>query len=78
MPEIMDANRDAVVIWAETRTQVIPGMNGPIDINILAVSMMMDLYGIEDKLDCLARVRTMYEEYQETLREKREENKESS
>jgi hypothetical protein len=78
MPEIMDANREAVVIWKETRTQVIPGMTDPPDINILAVGMMMDLYGIENKLDCLSRVRTMFDEYQEILKEKREESKESS
>jgi hypothetical protein len=72
MPTIMKANRDAVRVWSETRTQVIAGMESIIDINILAVKLIMDLYGIKHQRDCMWRVRVMFSEYKAVIEEKRE------
>lgn len=72
LPEILPANREAVTIWGETRTQVIAGMGGIIDINILAVKMVMDMHGIRNQRDCMERVRVMFDEYRAAIEEKQE------
>jgi len=72
MPDVLSANRDAVTIWNETRTQVIAGMEDIIDINILAVKLMMDMNGIKNQKDCMWRVRVMFDEYKQAIDDKRE------
>jgi hypothetical protein len=71
MPDLLPVNRDAVRIWEESRTQVIVGMAGIVDINILAVTALMDIYpgGIRNKWDCLQRVRILFDEYRTILEE---------
>lgn len=72
VPDVMEANREAVQVWAECRTQVIAGFNGIIDINLLTVKMVMDLFGIKSQRDCMERVRVMFDEYRMALEENQE------
>jgi hypothetical protein len=77
MPEIMEGNVEAVHIFSQTRTQVITGFETIIDINILAVGMVMDLMGVRDRRRCLAKVRTMFDEYKAALDDKREQERDA-
>lgn len=63
VPDVMPGNAEAVRIWGRCRKQVIPGMNGPIDINVLAVTKIMDLYGVKNQKRCLEKVRILSDEY---------------
>ncbi|OPY78293.1 MAG: hypothetical protein A4E65_02316 [Syntrophorhabdus sp. PtaU1.Bin153] len=69
----MENNRDAVAVWGECKTQLIVGFGGAIDINLLAVKMIMDLYKITNQQDCLWRVRVMSDEYLKIVAEKQKE-----
>jgi hypothetical protein len=66
----MPGNAEAVKIWDRSRTQVIAGVGGVIDINVLAVKMLMDLYGVRDQRTCLEKVRILFSEYLATLKER--------
>jgi hypothetical protein len=72
MPEDMEANRDAIAVFLETKTQVIVGFDSIIDINMLAVKMEMDLRGITNQLQCKAKVRVLFNEYKQALEDKRD------
>lgn len=68
----MPGNVEAVKVWAECRTQVIAGVGGIIDINILAVKVVMDLHGVKDQRKCMEKVRMMFDEYREAMEEKKD------
>jgi hypothetical protein len=58
---LMEENRDASKIYIESRGQVITGGLGQIlDINILAVTKLMDLYGIKNQIETLRKVRKAF------------------
>ncbi len=57
-------------IFQLCQTQVITGFAGIVDINLLAVKMMMDLYGIVDQCACMDKVRSMFTEYMNAIKEK--------
>jgi len=62
---LREDNAEASVIYMLARNQVVTAGPGQIvDINIPAVAMLMDLYGIADRRDCLRRVRRLFHEYE--------------
>lgn len=71
-PEIAEADREAATIFQVCANQVIAGVGGVIDINLLTVKMIMDLYGIADQVACMDKVRLMFAEYSAALRDKEE------
>lgn len=58
-------NEDAGMVFMLTRGQIIPGYEGrPVDINIVAVRAVMDIYGIENQQDCLNKVLLLFRDHQ--------------
>jgi hypothetical protein len=66
----LPGNVEAVKVWGESRTQVLVGVGGLIDINTLAIKMTMDLYEVRDQKTCMEKVRLMFDEYAAAIREK--------
>ena len=58
------------MVFQVCANQVIAGAGGVIDINLLTVKMVMDLYGVEDQVHCMDRVRIMFSAYMAAIREK--------
>jgi len=56
----MPENEDVARVYMATRRQVIVGASRVIDINVVAVKTMMDLYGIENQAECMERVRDLF------------------
>ncbi len=57
----MEENADAARVYMLTRQQVVTaGMGQVVDISIPAVKIAMDLYGVNDQLACLNRVRKLF------------------
>lgn len=50
------ANIDALRIFNIVQNQFIMGMNGPVDINHLAIYSAMELYKIENRQKCFGKV----------------------
>ena len=62
--ELKEENKDIARIYLEVRGQVITaGMGEIIDINILAVTKLMDLYGIKNQIECLKRIRSTFHHF---------------
>ena len=62
--ELKEENRDVAKIYLEVRGQIITaGMGEVVDINILAVTKLMDLYGIKNQLECLKRIRSIFHHF---------------
>ena len=61
------------MVFQVCANQVIAGPGGVIDINLLAVKMAMDLYGVADQPACMDKVRIMFAEYVAAAREKTDE-----
>jgi len=72
-PEISPEDAEAVMIFQVCASQVITGPGGAIDVNLLAVKMAMDLYGVADQPACMDKVRIMFSEYMAAAREKTDE-----
>lgn len=70
VPDVLPGNVEAVKVWAECRTQVIAGIGGVIDIDIMTVKMVMDLFGVKNQKACLEKVRLMFDEYKDAMKEK--------
>lgn len=50
-------NEDAATVYMMARGQVVTaGMGKVVDLNIPAVKIIMDLYGVSNQRDCLGRV----------------------
>lgn len=66
--ELKEENREVARIYMETRGQVITaGMGDVVDINILAVMKLMDLYAVKNPVEVLSRIRkTFYHFLSET------------
>lgn len=47
------------MIYQRCQGQLIMSMDGPVDINVLAVLAVMKLEGVEDERDCLDKVQTI-------------------
>jgi hypothetical protein len=63
-PILLPENQEAVSVYFFTRNQLITaGMGTVIDISIPAVKIVMDLYGVEDQLDCLQKVVHLFHEF---------------
>lgn len=58
---LMPENADAARIYPIVRNQVITVGEHVIDINILAVKAVMDMYGIEDQRTCLKKIRAVFD-----------------
>ena len=56
LPSLMEENADAARIYLLCRNQVIMSMNGPIDINHLAIHEAMRLYKTKDRQTCFEKV----------------------
>ena len=57
MPEIMPENKEAFEIYAIVCNQmIVSGMGDPIDINFASLKIVMDLFSIENQLECFKRV----------------------
>jgi hypothetical protein len=62
----MRINDDALAMYRFCSGQlIIAPMGGAIDINILAVKAVMDLYGIKEQTDCLERVLFIFRQIRE-------------
>lgn len=60
MPQAMEENKEAWMIFQISRNQlIVGGMGGVIDINIMAVKTVMDLYEIENQCECMEKVLQM-------------------
>jgi hypothetical protein len=49
-------NEDAIRIFFLVRYQLIMGMNGPVDVNHLAIYEAMKLYRIKNRRECFEKV----------------------
>jgi hypothetical protein len=60
--ELRPENEEAAAVFMLCRSQVITiGEHGqPIDVNIQAVKVVMDLHGVTDQKTCLHRVRSLW------------------
>jgi hypothetical protein len=47
------------MIYQRCSGQLIMDMGGPVDINILAVKLMMEMESVEDQRECLHRVQIL-------------------
>jgi predicted transcriptional regulator len=56
----MPENEDVARVYMATRRQVIIGGNRVIDINIMAIKTMMDLYEVKNQAECMERVRGLF------------------
>lgn len=54
--EPCEENREAWRIFNLVRYQLVMGVNGPVDVNHLAIHAAMDLYGVTDRRDCFEKV----------------------
>lgn len=75
-PELHPDNAEAHAIYLRTCNQLITSMGGVLDINVLAVTTIMDLEGIADRRECMAKVqriaRTVISEQRRDHEAKRE------
>lgn len=63
-PVVDPENEDAVNAYLLTRNQVVMmGMETVADINIVAVKIVMDLFGVKDQRACLLKVRHLFHEF---------------
>lgn len=69
-PEFIEENADAVKIFYMVQGQMIMGFDGPIDIMHEPIHRAMDLYKIENRLDCFEKVLRMAQESIKRMREK--------
>lgn len=59
--ELLEENEDAGEIYMVTRRQYRTAEQGRVvDIDILAVQAVMDLYGVQDQRACLEKVRMLF------------------
>ena len=58
-PELLPGNVDAWMIYERCQGQLIMSLDGPVDINVLAVLAVMELEGVENKQECLRQVQTL-------------------
>ena len=65
-PPLMEENEDASNVYQLTRLQfVTAGMGQPIDIDIKAVKIAMDLFEVKNQLDCIDKVRYLFHYFKE-------------
>lgn len=72
MPPILPENRDAIEVYTKVRGQHIMGFGGPVDINIVAVKTIMDLYNIENQRVVLEKVHKAYNHIWSRIRTEQE------
>jgi len=65
-------NRDALKIFFITRYQFIMGMNGPIDMNHLAIDSAIEREGIRDRRGCFGKLLILGRWWIERVNEKTE------
>ena len=65
MPPLMPENEDIIKVYLAVRGQVITGFAGVIDINYLAVKMLMDLYEIKNQKQCFEGVIDLFKYFHE-------------
>jgi hypothetical protein len=62
--ELLEENEEVVRIYMMTRRQIVTRHNGQydqiVDISIPAVKVVMDLEGVKDQKECLARVMRLF------------------
>lgn len=57
MPELLPCNEEAWLVYQFCAAQYITaGMGSPIDINVMAVISVMELFEVTDKQDCFLKV----------------------
>ncbi len=64
--DLIEENKEAAQVYMMTRGQYITAGEGntPVDISILAVKAVMDIYGVKDQKECLGKVRYLWHEMQ--------------
>ena len=70
LPPLMPENSEALQVYTKVQNQHIMGMNGPIDLDLKSVKIVMDLLDIQDQKSCLDRVHKAYQTVISGLREK--------
>ena len=67
---LQEENREAATIYMLTRNQIILAPSGhAIDISIPAVKIAMDVHGVVDQKECLAKVLRLFHHFEEKRRE---------
>lgn len=70
--ELRDENEEAATIYMMTRRQIIMRFNGKydeaFDISILAIKIAMDLQGVKNQKECLARVVQLFHRFENERR----------
>jgi len=56
LPPLRPENIDAMTIYKATHDQLIVGVSGPVAINQTAIHNAMELYEIQDRIDCFEKV----------------------
>ena len=72
LPPLMAENHDAAWIYLIVQNQLILGPQGPIAVNQMAIHEAMQLYEIENKLDCFEKVLKLSSYFIEKMRLARE------
>jgi len=62
--DLFEENEDAGEVYMATRRQYRTAEQGRVvDIDIVAVKTVMDLYGVSDQRECLERVRMLFHHF---------------
>lgn len=62
--DLLEENEAAGIVFMATRYQFVTAEMGQVvDISIPAIKIVMDLYGVEDQLGCLNKVRKLFHHF---------------
>lgn len=70
----MEENREATRLYQIVSGQLIIGLGGAVGINLLAVKMVMDLYGVNDQIGTMEKIIILSNEYLRLARKKSTDN----
>jgi hypothetical protein len=56
LPPLDEENEQAVEVFMAVKNQVIMGFDRIIDINLLAVAKVMDIYGVKDQKETMVKI----------------------
>jgi len=60
MPQIMDDNIDVINVYVRVQGQHIMGMSGPVDLNLVALRIVIDTLDVGNKEYVFDRVHNLY------------------
>ena len=77
-PQVLRPNALVLEVWRMSQGQMIIGPSGPVDLDIQAIKMVMDMLGVHRQLICMQRVQIMAWEMFRAQAEKREQEREKA